>query len=176
MAEILGISGGHSLSSTRRALVEFILAQLKISTRLSSELIDLTQLEHSLDEQYFIDRFIAADVIVVGSTIVNNNHLGVFKQVFECINPKLLSGKTVLISGTGTSYQQAKFLENQLRPLLTIFGARAVPTSLFARECDFIENELINLIVKDQIGEAVVETMNLLSRAIGNPFTSVIAA
>lgn len=163
MAKILGILGGDTTSLKTQSLIENILGQLHNATQLSTELLDLSEITNTLDEYYFMENVVSADVIVISTAIPSGFKSAVYKQFFDCINPKLLAGKIILLTMTGHTTSQLKNLENQLRPLLIMFGANTVSTSISALDSDFIDNELINLLVKDQIGEALVKTLGLLN-------------
>jgi FMN reductase len=176
MAKILGILGGDTTSSNTQSLIETILGQFQNSTQSSTELLDLAEITNTLDEYYFQEHVVTADVIVIGTAIPAEFKSGIYKHFFDCINPKLLAGKIILLIMTGNKVSPLKNLENQLRPLLLMFGAKTVPISIFALDSDFIGNELINLLVKDQIGEVLVKTISLLAPEAGFALPSAKAA
>ncbi|MEQ1530869.1 MAG: NAD(P)H-dependent oxidoreductase [Methylococcales bacterium] len=158
MATILGISNSHALCTRAQTLAAYIIMHLQVSTQRDSELWNLSQAD-SQDESLLFEKIMAAEIVVLSATLLNHSQT----SLFNYINPKLLAGKIVLLSGTGSSYQHAQILETQLRPVLTVFGAKPVATAIFAGNSDFLEQELVNLLVKDQIGVAIVEVVHLLA-------------
>ena len=64
-------------------------------------------------------------------------YTGLFKHLFDLIDPKVLEGRPVILAATGGSDRHALVIEHHLRPLFAFFRAHAVPTGLYATNADF---------------------------------------
>jgi FMN reductase len=145
---IVGFSGSLSRPSKTRALIE--LAASTISARFggTAETWDLTDLQPSLGAARTLDdlngvardvvaSILSADVLVVGSPVYKGSYTGLFKHLFDLIDPVALSGKPVLLTATGGGDKHALIIEHQLRPLFGFFEAAVLPTGVYASAGDF---------------------------------------
>ena len=78
-----------------------------------------------------------ADVLVAASPVYKASYTGLFKHLFDLLDPKALEGRHVLLAATGGSDRHALVIEHQLRPLFAFFGAHILPISLYAVNGDF---------------------------------------
>ena len=88
-----------------------------------------------------VDSILTADALVVGSPVYKGSYTGLFKHLFDLIEPAALAGKPVLLTATGGGEKHALVVEHQLRPLFGFFEAATVPTGIYASAADFAEGQ-----------------------------------
>jgi FMN reductase len=148
---IVGFSGSLGVPSKTRALVDLALSKAADRFGGAAESYDMTALLPSLITEpaslgaldaagkAIIDRIIAADALVVGSPVYKGSYSGLFKHVFDLIEPKDLAGKPVLLTATGGGDKHALVIEHHLRPLFGFFEAATLATGVYAGAADFAE-------------------------------------
>lgn len=145
---IVGLSGNLTRPSRTRTLVRAILdlaAARRIGTPVLYDLVDagpeLGAAVHRGNLPPGPETVIAAieraDVLVVATPVYKAAYTGLFKHLFDLIDPKMLEGRPVILAATGGSDRHALVIEHHLRPLFAFFGAFAVPTGLYASDADF---------------------------------------
>lgn len=145
---IVGISGNISNPSRTRSLVETTVARAAQQADGQSAVYDILDLQPALGTAYSaqdisgsareaFEAILAADALVVASPVYKGSYLGLFKHLFDLVDPKQLVGKPVILGATGGSERHALVIEHQLRPLFSFFGTQIVPTGLYATEKDF---------------------------------------
>lgn len=145
---IVGISGNLTRPSKTRALVGEILRQAEALGVGRSELYDLVdagpELGATLRRESAApapDRVLSAiessDALVVASPIFKASYTGLFKHLFDLIEPKVLEGRPVLVAATGGSDRHALALDHQFRPLFAFFRASVLPAGIYATNGDF---------------------------------------
>jgi FMN reductase len=145
---IVGISGNLTRPSKTRALVGEILRQAESFGAGRTELYDLVdagpELGAAVQRESAAkapDRVLSAienaDALVVASPIFKASYTGLFKHLFDLIEPKMLEGRPVLLAATGGSDRHALVIEHQLRPLFAFFRANVLPIGLYATNGDF---------------------------------------
>jgi FMN reductase len=168
MSEIIGFSGSYSRPSKTRALVEAATLKAAQSTGLPHDVFDIGDLGPSLGAaqsladldqtgRALIDRLINAQAIVVGSPVYKGSYTGLFKHVFDLIDPGALHGKPVLLTATGGGDKHALVIEHQLRPLFGFFEAATVPTGIYANAAYFDGSEAVGQSVGARIDTAVAQ-------------------
>jgi len=146
--KIVGFAGSTSRPSRTRGLIEAIIGATALHAAVEAEVFDLSDLlpglAASLDPSRpdpAVARLIAAitnaDALVVGSPVYKGTYSGLFKHVFDLIEPKALKGKPVVLSATGGSERHALALDHGLRPLFAFFAADIIPTAVYATEGEF---------------------------------------
>ena len=80
---------------------------------------------------------LAADGVVVVTPIYNGSFSGLFKLFFDCLDPRTMTGRPVMLAATGGSPRHSLVIEGSLLPLFYYFRALIVPTSVFASSADF---------------------------------------
>ncbi len=147
---LCGLSGSLSSPSRTWALVD--LAVTKAAARfgatfttygLSDQQPSLGQ-AGSLDAlapaaRRIVDDILAADALVVGSPVYKGSYTGLFKHLFDLIEPAALAGKPILLTATGGGDRHALVIEHQLRPLFGFFEAVTIPTGVYAGAADFTD-------------------------------------
>ena len=148
MHRIVGISGNLTRPSRTRTLVEAVLRQAEargLGATASYDIIDagpeLGAATGRAGLAPAVDRVLAAiegaDALVVASPVFKASYTGLFKHVFDLIDPKVLEGRPVILGATGGSDRHALVIEHHLRPLFAFFRAHVVPTGLYATNADF---------------------------------------
>jgi FMN reductase len=74
---------------------------------------------------------LAADGVIVITPIYNGSFSGLFKLFFDCIDPRTMTGRPVMLAATGGSPRHSLVIENSLLPLFYYFKSLIVPTSVF---------------------------------------------
>ncbi len=145
---IVGLSGNLTRPSRTRALVQEILAQAERRGLGRTVLHDLVDAGPELGAAVqrgnlppAPERVVAAieqaDALVVATPVYKAAYTGLFKHLFDLIEPKSLEGRPVILAATGGSDRHALVIEHHLRPLFAFFRAHAVPTGLYAANADF---------------------------------------
>jgi FMN reductase len=148
---IVGFVGSTSRPSRTRLLVEQAVGQVAARAGCRSEIFDLvdsgrdfgaafSRSELSESGRARLAAIENADALVVGSPVYKGSYTGLFKHVFDLVEPERLLGKPVLLIATGGGHRHALVVEHQLRPLFGFFGALTVPTAIYAAPVDFKED------------------------------------
>ena len=184
MAEIIGFAGSLSAPSRTKALVELATQQSARLSGMTAAVFDLSDLGTQfgaaqdltkLDSRAHavIDRIVAADALVIGSPVYKGSYTGLFKHLFDLMEPDALKGKPVLLTATGGGYRHALVIEHQLRPLLGFFEAATVATGVYASSEDFTDGlptspalmtRLENAAV--QLASAIADRLHTRQRAL----------
>ncbi len=168
MAErkIVGISGNLTRPSRTRTLVQEILRQVEGRSTGTTLLLDLVDAGPELGAAIqrgnlppAPERVLAAieeaDALVVATPVYKAAYTGLFKHLFDLIDPKVLEGRPVILAATGGSDRHALVIEHHLRPLFAFFRAHAVPTGLYATNADFTPEGDVTDAMLARIGPAV---------------------
>jgi FMN reductase len=148
---IIGFAGSSSRPSRTRNLVEALADASARRSGAEVRIFDLTEIHPSLgstldprqappDLQDLIATITAADALIVGSPVYKGTYTGLFKHLFDLIEPKALKDKPVVLSATGGSERHALVLDHGLRPLFAFFSADIIATGVYATEADFVEH------------------------------------
>lgn len=90
--------------------------------------------------------------------------MGLFKHLFDLIEPAALAGKPVLLTATGGGEKHALVIEHQLRPLFAFFEAATLPTGIYASGADFTDGQPTALPLLARIDRAVAQFTPWLRR------------
>ncbi|MDR5651630.1 FMN reductase [Ruixingdingia sedimenti] len=145
---IAGLSGSTSRPSRTRALVDMAIGQAAQRFGADAASHDLSDLQPSLGQAAVLDDFaplpreivgaiLSADALVIGTPVYKGSYTGLFKHLFDLIDPAALAGKPVLLAATGGGEKHALVIEHQLRPLFGFFEAASLPTGIYAGAADF---------------------------------------
>jgi FMN reductase len=148
--KIVGFAGSSSRPSRTRNLVETVADAAAARTGAVTEIYDLTEIHPSLgatldprqapdDLVALIETISSADALIVGSPVYKGTYTGLFKHLFDLIEPKALKDKPVALTATGGSERHALVLDHGLRPLFAFFSADILATGLYATEADFTD-------------------------------------
>jgi len=160
---IVGISGNLTRPSKTRALLAEILRQAETFGAGRTELYDLVDAGPELgaaarreSAAAAPDRVLSAieraDALVVASPIFKASYTGLFKHLFDLIEPKMLENRPVLLAATGASDRHALVIDHQLRPLFAFFRAKVLPAGIYATNGDFGTGS--------EVGQALIERIN----------------
>jgi FMN reductase len=172
---IVGISGNLARPSRTRTLVDAILAEIEqrgLGATGSFDIVDAgPDIGASLSREGAserVDRILSAienaDVLVVASPVYKASYTGLFKHLFDLLDPKALEGRDVLLAATGGSERHALVIEHQLRPLFSFFGAHILPVSIYAVNGDFDNSEELAPSILPRITRAVDQLAALTPR------------
>lgn len=174
---ILGISGSPSRPSRTRNLVEAVVSAAAFDARVEAKVFDLggllPDLGQTLDPRQappsiaaLLQDIAEADALVVGSPVYKGTYSGLFKHLFDLVDPKALRGKPVVISATGGSDRHALALDHGLRPLFAFFAADIIPTAIYGVETEFTDYQPAGDALKARIARAAAELSWRLGIAI----------
>jgi len=147
---IVGFAGSLSRPSKTRALVDLVTAKAAARLGAVAATYDLTDLQPGLGGAQALDdleglpraivaAILSADALVVGSPVYKGSYTGLFKHLFDLIDPASLAGKPLLLTATGGGDKHALVIEHQLRPLFGFFEAATLPTGIYASGADFVD-------------------------------------
>lgn len=163
---IVGLSGSFSSPSKTRALAEEAVRRAAERSDHPSEVYDLGQFGPELglarsfndlgeEARRIVDRIVQAKAVVIASPVYKGSYPGLFKHLFDLIDPTWLAGKPILLAATGGGEKHALIIEHQLRPLFAFFEAQTLATGVYVSERDFIDGRLASKAVLDRLDRAV---------------------
>lgn len=149
-ARLVGFAGSTSRPSRTRSLVEAIAGAANarhptetIIYDLGDILPDLAQTTDPRRARGVVAQVLGAianaDALIVGSPVYKGTYAGLFKHLFDLVEPKALMGKPIVLSATGGSERHALAIDHGLRPLFAFFAADILPTAVYATETEFID-------------------------------------
>jgi FMN reductase len=171
---IVCLSGSPSRPSKTSALVGMIAADVVSRTTARLDVFDLVDAGPGLGSALrrkdltpsatrIIDAIEQADALIVGTPVYKGGYTGLFKHVFDLIDPQALVGKPVLITATGGGPRHALVVEHALRPLFGFFEALTIPTAVYASEVDFSNGALTDPGVIARAGTAARQLEEILN-------------
>jgi FMN reductase len=174
--KIVGFAGSWSRPSRTRNLVEAALARAAERTGAETRLYDLAELAFSLgttlsaaeapaDIAVLLNDIVTADALIVGSPVYKGTYTGLFKHLFDLIEPRALKDKPVVLTASGGSERHALVLDHGLRPLFAFFSADIIATGLYATEADFTDYRPSSEALLSRIDRAATELSWRLSVA-----------
>lgn len=163
---ITGFVGSLSRPSKTRSLVELTTTRAAARFGATASVYDLTDLQPALGSvasledldaptRAIVAAILSADALVVGSPVYKGSYTGLFKHLFDLVNPAALAGKPVLLTATGGGEKHALVIEHQLRPLFGFFEAVSLPTGIYASGADFTEERPAAPALLERIDRAV---------------------
>jgi FMN reductase len=174
--KIVGFAGSWSRPSRTRNLVDAVATAAAQRIGGVAEGYDLTDLVYSLgttlsvaeapaDIATLIHSIVTADALVVGSPVYKGTYTGLFKHLFDLIDPRALKDKPVVLAATGGSERHALVLDHGLRPLFAFFSADIIATGVYATEPDFRDYQPSSPALVSRIERAAIELSWRLSAA-----------
>jgi FMN reductase len=173
---VVGFAGNLKRPSRTRALVEAVAAALAHRREIDLSVYDLLDAGPGLGAAYarsdltpeaarVVEAIETADALIVGTPVYKGSYTGLFKHLFDLVDPGALADKPVVLTATGGGPRHALVVEHQLRPLFGFFTALTVPTAVYASEPDFRGAVL----VEDQTLERVAAAARQLGQFLGAP-------
>jgi FMN reductase len=170
---IVGFAGSLSRPSKTRLLVDLVTTRAAAALRASAATYDLTDLQPGLGaaqalddieglQRAIVDSLLSADALVVGSPVYKGSYTGLFKHLFDLIEPAALAGKPVLLTATGGSERHALVIEHQLRPLFGFFETVTLPTGIYASGAEFSDGVPTSPALLARIDRAVIQLQTTL--------------
>jgi FMN reductase len=164
--EILGLAGSFSVPSKTRRLVEEAVSRTAARFGGRSKVIDLSQLgpDFALARQLqdltgtardAVQHIAEARALVIATPVYKGSYPGLFKHLFDLLDPMVLAGKPVLLAATGGGDKHALVIEHHLRPLFGFFEAQTLATGVYASERDFAGGEIISPALISRLDRAV---------------------
>lgn len=180
---IVGFSGNITRPSSTRRFVESVSESLAAQSGLKHAVFDVEDLGASLASarslsdldpaaRQIIQTIIDAEALVIGSPTYKGSYTGLFKHVFDLLDPSDLRGKPVLLTATGGGDRHALVVEHQLRPLFAFFEAFVLPTAIYASGRDFTDG-VPSPAIGGRINQALAEASRLLG---AGSYSTTIAA
>src|SRR3954462_8304720 len=173
---LVGISGNLKQPSRTRSLVEAVTAAVARRRDIDLSVYDLLDAGPGLGAAYargdltpaaarVVEAIETADALIVGTPVYKGSYTGLFKHLFDLVDPGALTNKPVVLTATGGGPRHALVVEHQLRPLFGFFTALTVPTAVYASDEDFRGAVL----VKDQTLDRVAIAARQLGQLLGAP-------
>lgn len=167
---VVGFCGNTQRPSKTRALVEAVSDSLLRRHGIGVEIFDLAGRGDAsgaslpADATTIVEAIEAADALIVGSPVYKGSYTGLFKHVFDLVQPTALINQPVLITATGGGARHCLVVEHQLRPLFGFFEACTIPTAIYASEVDFADGLPASPLVLQRIAAAVDQLAGLVAR------------
>lgn len=147
------ISAGTSVPSSTRMLAD----QLTVATRdalarhgqdVDVTILEARELAHEVVDATFtrfpgeklsaaLDTIARADGVIAVTPTYNQSFSGLFKSLFDVIEPGTLTGVPMALGATGGTARHSLAIDYALRPMFAYLKADVVPTSVFAAAEDF---------------------------------------
>jgi FMN reductase len=110
-----------------------------------------------------VDAVENADGLIAITPVYNGSFTGLFKHLFDFVQPLALVNTPVLIGATGGGHRHALSVEHQMRPLFGFFSAMTVATSVYAAESEFVDGEPVDETLLGRADQAVQQFAALLA-------------
>jgi len=173
---IVGISGNLARPSKTRTLVGEILRQAEVRRLGTVELFDIADAGPELGAAVHRsqlaaapDRIVSAieqaDALVVATPVYKAAYTGLFKHLFDLIDPKFLENRPVIVAATGGSERHALVIEHHLLPLFAFFRAAVLPATLYMTNADFDADGALSLAAVKRIAPAIDQLEAWLHRS-----------
>jgi FMN reductase len=112
-----------------------------------------------------VDEIENADALIVGTPVYKGAYTGLFKHLFDMVEPQSLAGKPVAITATGGGQRHALVVEHALRPLFGFFTALTIPAAVYATDQDFHEGQIADAGILARVRTAAQQLSDLLRAA-----------
>lgn len=163
---ITGFAGSFSVPSRTRSLVSSAVDLASERFKAVGHVIDLGELGPSLgqarslgdldaDALELVSSILRADALVIASPVHKGSYGGLFKHLFDLLDPGMLQGKPILLAATGGGDRHALMVEHQLRPLFAFFEANVLATGVYASDREFVGGTLADEAARARLSRAV---------------------
>ena len=183
---IVAFTGSTRRPSKSRSLALALAARAEAQFGLSVEAYDVvdagpglgaafSRSELSPEALRVVEAVEQADALIAITPVYKGSYSGLFKHLFDFVEPNALLNKPVVIGATGGGHRHALIVEHQLRPLFGFFSALIVPTSIYAADQEFIDGEIADAGVIGRVQSAVSQLAGLLGvREVAAPLEAVV--
>ena len=173
LLNIVGVSGSVRRPSRTTELVRQVGSEFARLRASRFELIELAEIGAGVGAfsredlpaagQSALAAIESADALIVGSPIYKGSYTGLFKHLFDFVDPLALVRRPVALTATGGGRRHALAVEHQLRPLFGFFSANTLPTSVYASDEDFRDGNLTDPGTLDRVRQVAAELADALS-------------
>ena len=179
LPRIVGFSGSPRRPSKARNLVETVAAEVASHRHVRLDMYDLVDAgsglgaalqrqDLTLPAARIIDAIEQADALIVGTPVYKGAYTGLFKHLFDLVDPRALVGKPVLLTATGGGARHALVVEHALRPLFGFFEALTIPTAVYASDADFVDGQLAEAGVLERVSTAAQQLAGVIGGEASN--------
>ncbi|MCJ2035641.1 FMN reductase [Methylobacterium sp. J-068] len=191
LPRIVGFTANLQRPSKTRALAESLAEAVGARVRAEIRLFDMLDAGTGLGAAWsrdllplparrIVEAIEGADALIVGSPVYKGSYTGLFKHLFDFVEPSALVGKPVILSATGGGARHALVVEHSLRPLFGFFSAHTIPSAVYGSDADFRDGVPVDAGVQARIQDAASQLADLLgaraARAGAPEVTSPVAA
>ena len=172
-SRIVGFCGNSWRPAKSRMLVEAVTADLQAQHGLKTTVLDLVDAgcgiagftRTALDDnaRAVVEAIEQADGLVIGCPVFQGSYPGLFKHVFDLIEPSVLRNRPVLLTAVGGGLRHSLVVEHQLRPLFGFFEACTVSTAIYASSGEIVPGEPLAPMTAARLANAVEQFASLLS-------------
>jgi FMN reductase len=174
---IVGVAGSFRRPSKTRSLVAAIGAEVGRTRPVDFVVHDLVEIGSGLgatfsrsqlspDAARVLRDIETADALIVGTPVFKGSYTGLFKHLFDLVEPDALKGVPVLLTATGGGLRHALVVEHYLRPLFGFFEALTIPTAVYASESNFIDGTLVDAAVRERASTAAAQLASVLTQRV----------
>ena len=142
LPRVVAFAASPKRPARTRTLVEAVGAELVRLRRVDLRVYDLLDAgpglgvssrdDLTLPAARLIDAIENADALIVGTPVYQGGYAGLFKHVFDFVDPARLAGTPVVLTATGGGLRHSLVVEHSLRPLVGFFASHIAPTSVYA--------------------------------------------
>jgi FMN reductase len=164
-SRIVGFCGNSWRPAKSRILVEAVAADLQAQHGLQTTVLDLvdagcgiagfTRIALDDSARAVVEAIEQADGLVIGCPVFQGSYPGLFKHVFDLIEPGALKNRPVLLTALGGGLRHSLVVEHQLRPLFGFFEACTVSTAIYASATEFEAGQPLPPIIAARLANAV---------------------
>jgi FMN reductase len=162
---IIGFCGNSWRPAKSRALVEAVGSDLRERHAIAIEILDLVDAGPGLaafsrdalssNARAVVEAIESADGLVIGCPVFQGSYPGLFKHIFDLIEPGALKNRPVLLTSVGGGLRHSLVIEHQLRPLFGFFEACTVSTAVYASATELEPGQTLPPIIAARLGDAV---------------------
>jgi FMN reductase len=166
-SRVIGLCGTSWRPAKARTLVEAVAADLEARHEIEVEILDLVDAGPgigafsreglSADARRVVEAIESARGLVIGSPVFQGSYPGLFKHVFDLVDPCALKNTPVLLTACGGGLRHSLVVEHQLRPLFGFFEACTVSTAIYAGAAEFVDGRLRSEAVRARITDAAAQ-------------------
>lgn len=175
MPRLVAFSASSNRPSRTRGLVEAVAAEVGRHRHVEVKVFDLmdagpglgafSRAALPLPAARIIEAIEYADALIVGTPVHQGSYSGLFKHVFDFVDPAKLAGKPVALTATGGGLRHALVVEHGLRPLFGFFAAHIAPTSVYAGADEIVAGAVVDALVAERVAAAGRELALLMGAA-----------